>query len=103
MHARPDPPPRAAGALELAVYRVVVAAGPWGVTAAEVAAGIDPVPAHTTAVTTLRRLHCRGVLGQRRDGRKVRYTTTADSGAVAATATAGRMHRLLAAAPDRGR
>ncbi len=95
--------PRAAGTLELAVYRVVVAAGAWGVNAAEVAAGIDPSPAHSTAVTTLRRLQCRGVLAQRRDGRAVRYTTTADSGAVTATGTAGRMHHLLAGAPDRAR
>lgn len=91
---------RAAGTLELAVYRVVAAAGPQGVTAAEVGAELDPSPAHTTAVTTLRRLLLRGVLAHHRVGRMVRYTTTAGSGAVTATATARRLHHLFAAAPD---
>jgi len=95
--------PRAPGALELAVYRVVVAAGPRGVTAAEVAVGIDPSPVRGTVVTTFRRLQSRGVLVHHRDGRSVRYTTTADSGAVTATATARRMRHLLDGAPDRAR
>jgi len=95
--------PRAPGGLELAVHAVVAAAGAHGVTGGEVAAATVPAVSHSTAVTTLRRLESRGLLGRRRVGRMIRYTTDADSAAVTATATAHRLHRLLAAAPDRAR
>jgi len=40
-----------------------------------------------TAVTTLRRLESRGLLGRHRVGRAIQYTTVADSAAVTAIAT----------------
>lgn len=93
--------PRPPGALELAVHTVVAAAGARGLTVAGVAAAVVPAVSYSTAVTTLRRLESRGVLGRRRVGRTIQYTTAADSAAVTATATAHRLHRQLAAAPDR--
>jgi len=99
MHTRSGAP-RAPGVLELAVYRAVAAAGPRGATAAEVRAEIHPSPAHSTVVTTLRRLLTRGVLAHHTVGRTAFYVSIGHSSAVTATATATRMHRVLAAAPD---
>lgn len=92
---------RPPGQLERAVYEAVSAGGADGVTAAEVIARVDSALAYTTVVTTLGRLVTRGVLSHRRAGRTVSYAVVGDSGAVLASATARRMHRLLESAPDR--
>jgi len=92
---------RTAGRLEQDVYQAVRSAGSGGATAAAVIATVDPALAYTTVVTTLSRLLDRGVLSRERVGRAAVYLVAGDSGAVVATSTARRMHRLLAAAPDR--
>lgn len=92
---------RAPGQLEHDVYSAVAAAGSDGATVAEVIAAVDPQLAYTTVVTTLVRLTDRGVLSRHRSGRSSVYAVVGDSRTVVATSTARRMHRLLAATPDR--
>ncbi len=83
------------------MFDVVAAGLDDGVTAADVAAVLDPTPAHTTVVSTLARLLSRRVVARHRIGRTMHYTAVGDSGVVVATSTAQRMLRVLAAAPDR--
>jgi len=92
---------RSPGQLEMDVYAALVEAGPDGATAAGVIASVDPSLAYTTVVTTLTRLVERGVLSRRRVGRAAVFTNLGESGAVVATSTARRMHRLLASTADR--
>jgi len=92
---------RSPGRLEQDVYAAVAAAGSAGTTVADVITTVDPHLAYTTVVTTLVRLTDRGVLARSRSGRTSVYSVIGDSDAVVATSTARRMHRLLAATPDR--
>lgn len=96
-----EPARRPPGRLESEVHAAIAAVGEHGATVADITAAVDPALAYTTVVTTLTRLVQRGVLTRRRAGRSVRFTVAGDAGAVAATATARRMHRLLAASGNR--
>ena len=92
---------RSPGRLESEVHAAVAEAGAGGTTVADVIARVDPALAYTTVATTLTRLVDRGVVRRTRTGRSTSWVAVADPGAVPASATARRMHNLLAAAPDR--
>jgi predicted transcriptional regulator len=100
----PDPEPgarRASGALEAAVLSVLWDAG-TPLSAADVRERVsrgdgDGELAYTTVVTILSRLHEKGVLSRRRDGRAFRYAPVADQAGLAAR----RLSALLDAVPDR--
>lgn len=91
---------RARGQLEAAVLAVVRSA-PGPVTVAEVADALNPLPAYTTVMTTLARLHDRGVLDRTTRGRGYVYGPAADPSQAAAASAAQRMHRLLRAEGSR--
>jgi predicted transcriptional regulator len=87
---------RAAGELEAAVLTVLHdARGP--LSPAEVRERIGGDLAYTTVVTILSRLHAKGVLSRRKDGRAFRYAPVADQPGLAAR----RMARVLDGEPDR--
>ena len=67
-------------------------------TPGEVRDRLDPTGAvaYSTVVTTLTRLHDKGIVARHRDGRAYRYGAVSD----AAGLVANRMSRLLAAEPD---
>lgn len=87
---------RARGELERAVLAVVRASNE-PVAVADVVAGLDPAPAYTTVMTTLARLHGRGVLDRETRGRSYAYRPTATPDAAGSIAAAHRMQRLLRA------
>lgn len=68
-------------------------------TPAEVRELVDPAGglSYSTVVTTLTRLHDKGMATRSRDGRAYRYTATTDPSSL----TAWRMGRLLESEPDR--
>ncbi|NUT46758.1 MAG: CopY family transcriptional regulator [Saccharothrix sp.] len=68
-------------------------------TPAEVRDVVDPSGrlSYSTVVTTLTRLHDKGMASRTRDGRAYRYTATTDPSSL----TAWRMGRLLESEPDR--
>ena len=72
-----------------------------GLTAAQVLADLGSDLAYTTVMTTLTRLHAKGVLARETSGRAYRYTIAAGPGTLAASVTAHRMLRLLDTEPDR--
>ncbi|MFJ7244369.1 BlaI/MecI/CopY family transcriptional regulator [Kitasatospora sp. NPDC098652] len=93
-----DEPPqrRANGALEAEVLRVLQEAeGP--LTPGEVSARLGEDLARTTVVTTLSRMHDKGVLAREPHGRTFAYRPVTDSYGL----TARRMHQLLAGESDR--
>lgn len=87
---------RASGELEAAVLAVLQDAG-LALSPAEVRGRIGGDLAYTTVVTTLSRLHVKGVLERRKDGRAYRYAPVADQPGLAAR----RMARVLDDEPDR--
>lgn len=86
---------RTPGSLEQDVLRALAAAG-RPLTPAEVRAEVGADLAYTTVMTVLARLHDKGVLTRRRDGRAYAYQI-ADPTAV----TAQRMRQLLDGDDDR--
>jgi len=91
---------RARGQLEAAVLAVIGSAtGP--LTVADVADALQPLPAYTTVMTTLARLHNRGVLDRTARGRGYAYGPAADPSRAGAVSAAEGMHRLLRAEGSR--
>ncbi len=91
---------RAAGALEQAVLSCL-AASDGGLTAAGVQAALGDPLAYTTVMTTLGRLHAKGVVSRTARGRAWAYRLATDLDSVASETTARRMLRLLDRGPDR--
>jgi predicted transcriptional regulator len=91
---------RSAGALEREVLASLAAAG-RPLTAADVLADVGGGLAYTTVMTTLSRLHAKGVLGREASGRAYAYTLAAPLETLPASQTARRMRRLLDAEADR--
>lgn len=91
---------RARGQLEAAVLEVVRSA-PGPLTVADVTRALDPLPAYTTVMTTLARLHDRGVLDRTTRGRGYAYGPAADPSRAGAVSAAEGMHRLLRAEGSR--
>ncbi|HWG00434.1 MAG TPA: BlaI/MecI/CopY family transcriptional regulator [Trebonia sp.] len=87
---------RAAGELEAAVLAALHDARD-PLSPAEVRERIGGDLAYTTVVTILSRLHAKGVLSRRKDGRAYRYAPVADQPGLAAR----RMARVLDGEPDR--
>ena len=87
---------RAAGELE-AVALAVLQDARSDLSPAEVRERIGGDLAYTTVVTILTRLHDKGVLARRKDGRAYRYAPVADQPGLAAR----RMARVLDGEPDR--
>jgi predicted transcriptional regulator len=94
----PDAGRRAAGELEAAVLAVLQAAGS-PLPAAAVLDRLGGGLAYTTVVTILARLHGKGVVSRRKDGRSFRYEPADDPAGLAAR----RLARMLDAEPDRDR
>lgn len=86
---------RAPGALESSVWAVLHSAD-RPLSAEEVRARLGGDLAHTTVVTTLSRLHRKGMLTRQLDGRAHRYAPATSPEGIAAQ----RMHRALSAEPD---
>lgn len=87
---------RASGELETAVLAVLQDA-PGALSPAEVRERVGGDLAYTTVVTILSRLHAKGVLRRRKDGRAFRYAPIADQPGLAAR----QMARVLDAEADR--
>ncbi|MDF3294041.1 BlaI/MecI/CopY family transcriptional regulator [Streptomyces silvisoli] len=87
---------RAAGELEASVLAALWAAGE-PLTAAQVNEQLPGDLAYTTVLTILSRLHDKGMLTRRREGRGYAYAPVEDE----ATHTAERMRSLLDRGPDR--
>ena len=87
---------RAAGALESEVMTVLQqAARPLNAT--EVKSLLAGEIAYSTVVTVLSRMHGKGLLTRVKDGRAFRYAPVSDEPGI----VAHRMHRTMAAEPDR--
>ena len=87
---------RASGELETAVLAVLQDA-PGALSPAEVRERVGGDLAYTTVVTILSRLHAKGVLRRRKDGRAFRYAPIADQPGLAAR----QMARVLDAEAER--
>ena len=87
---------RGSGELEAAVLSVLQDATA-ALSPAEVRELLGSDLAYTTVVTILSRLHAKGVLRRRKDGRAYRYTPVADQPGLAAR----QMTRVLDGEPDR--
>jgi predicted transcriptional regulator len=93
-------PRRPRGALERDILACIAAAtGPM--TPGEVLAAVGGNLAYTTVMTTLSRLHEKGVLRREAAGRAYAYSLTADPDGVRNIAVAQRMRRLLDTGHDR--
>ena len=95
-HPGDDAGRRAAGELEAAVLAVLQAAGS-PMSPAEVRDQLGGDLAYTTVVTTLSRLHAKGMLDRRKAGRAFVYRPVADEPGLAAR----RLAQILDAEPDR--
>lgn len=93
-------PGRPRGALERQVLGSLAAAG-RPLTAGDVLDQFDGDLAYTTVMTTLARLHAKGVLKRERTGRAYAYELLGDQTDVDMLVTAHRMRRLLEAGLDR--
>ena len=91
---------RASGALEREGV-AALAAAQRPLTAGEVLAELGPGLAYTTVMTTLSRLHGKGVLARQQSGRAYAYVLATEPQALDTAVTAHRMHRLLDAGRDR--
>jgi predicted transcriptional regulator len=91
---------RRRGALEQEVLACLAAAG-RPLTVAEVLADLGQGLAYTTVMTTLSRLHGKGVLDREPAGRAYAYSLPADPAAMGASVTARRMSRLLGSGENR--
>jgi predicted transcriptional regulator len=87
---------RAAGELEAAVLAVLQGTGS-PLSPAEVLDRLGGGLAYSTVVTILGRLHDKGVLSRRKEGRSFRYAPADDPAGLAAR----RLARMLDAEPDR--
>jgi len=87
---------RSSGELEAAVLAVLQDAGS-ALSPAEVRARLGGDLAYTTVVTTLTRLHAKGMLDRRKSGRAFVYEPVADEPGLAAR----RIAHMLDAEPDR--
>jgi predicted transcriptional regulator len=93
-------PRRPRGALERDILACIAAsAGPM--TPGEVLAAVGGNLAYTTVMTTLSRLHEKGVLRRESAGRAYAYSLAADPEGVRNIAVAQRMRRLLDTGHDR--
>lgn len=91
---------RPRGALERQVLACFAAAdGP--LTAGDVLSELDDGLAYTTVMTTLTRLHAKGVLKRELNGRAYSYSLNGDQADIGMVVTAHRMRRLLEAGEDR--
>lgn len=87
---------RAAGALEAEVMAVLQRAGrPLTVSDVQSALGHDL--AYSTVVTIMSRMHAKGLLTRAKQGRAFQYAPVSDEPGLVAR----RMHRTMAAEPDR--
>ncbi len=91
---------RARGALERDVL-AAVAASATPVSTGDVHDELGPELAYTTVMTTLTRLHDKGVLRRHKRGRAFVYELATRVEDVDASMTAHRMHRLLEGESDR--
>jgi predicted transcriptional regulator len=91
---------RPRGALERQVLAGLAAAG-RPLTVADVQADLGAALAYTTVMTTLTRLHDKGVLARELTGRAYAYRLAGGTSDVGASVTAHRMRRLLEAGEDR--
>ncbi len=88
---------RAPGVLAAEVWAVLVSAG-RPLNAAEVQEGLSRPLTYSTVITTLGRLHTKGLLSRVRDGRSHRYAPVADEAGMAVR----RMLQVLDEHADRG-
>ncbi|MFF7752780.1 BlaI/MecI/CopY family transcriptional regulator [Streptomyces sp. NPDC007971] len=84
------------GTLEAEVFSVLQSAG-GALTPGEVISRLTGDYAYSTVVTTLSRLHDKGLLSRSRRGRAYAYTPVDDEPGLAAR----RIHQMLADEPDR--
>jgi predicted transcriptional regulator len=91
---------RPRGDLEREVLACLGAA-PRPLTAGEVLDQLDTGLAYTTVLTTLSRLHDKGVLAREPAGRAYAYRLAGDPTTLRSVITAQRMRRLLDSGPDR--
>ena len=88
---------RAPGVLAAEVWAVLTAAG-RPLNAAEVQQGLSRPLSYSTVITTLGRLHTKGLLSRVRDGRSHRYAPVSDEAGMAGR----RMRQVLDEHADRG-
>ena len=88
---------RAPGVLAAEVWAVLSAAG-RPLNAAEVQQGLSRPLTYSTVITTLGRLHTKGLLSRVRDGRSHRYAPVTDEAGMAGR----RMRQVLDEHADRG-
>jgi predicted transcriptional regulator len=100
MVSAPEHERRERGGLESEVM-AALAAGDRPMTPREVQAELAGDLAYTTVMTTLARLHDKGALRRRRDGRAYSYRLAGTSDDVTGALTARRMRRVLDAGGDR--
>jgi predicted transcriptional regulator len=91
---------RPRGALEHQVLACLAAAD-RPLTPGDVLSELDGGLAYTTVMTTLTRLHAKGALTRRLNGRAYEYSLPGDQADVGASVTAHRMRQLLDAGEDR--
>src|SRR5437763_8420979 len=91
---------RRRGALEQEVLGCLAAAG-RPMVVADVQAALGKDLAYTTVMTTLSRLHDKGVLTREPVGRAFAYSLPSDPSTMGASVTARRMSRLLDSGADR--
>ena len=95
-----QPGRRPRGGLERQILACLSAAG-RALTPGEVLAEIDGSLAYTTVMTTLSRLHDKGILDRQPAGRAYAYSLARDPAALQSVAVAQRMRKLLEAGDDR--
>ncbi|MDH6141438.1 MULTISPECIES: BlaI/MecI/CopY family transcriptional regulator [Kitasatospora] len=91
------PEGRAKGELEAAILAVLHQAAPAALTPGEVQERLTGPLAYTTVVTTLSRLHGKGLLRREKRGRAYAYTPVADESGLAAR----QMRKVLDGRSDR--
>jgi predicted transcriptional regulator len=94
------PPPRPRGGLEREVLAALAVAGD-PMSATQVLAELGGALAYTTVMTTLARLHAKGVLTRQMSGRAYLYAVAGDPKNVQACLAAHRMRRVLDSRQDR--
>jgi len=92
--------PRPRGGLEREVLAALAAAG-HPMSATQVLSELGGELAYTTIMTTLARLHTKGVLTRQMSGRAYVYAVSGDPGNIEASLAAHRMRRVLDSRQDR--
>jgi predicted transcriptional regulator len=92
--------PRPRGGLEREVLAALAADG-HPMSATQVLAELGGELAYTTVMTTLARLHTKGVLTRQMSGRAYVYAVSGDPGNIEASLAAHRMRRVLDSRQDR--